>query len=559
MSTIDFQNVIPEKFLIPQPISASKSILRKNLMEVVPNEGSQTYEPNGSRLMRFHLSSNTDFLAGPESYVRFELKRDGMDASLNYHTSLDEMGAHSLFRSIEIRMVSSGVSLQRYMYYNRFAVLQSNLYQSPQDVEQNGWNYGDSMGYLSPYSPQGRVLQAVLSGFGAIELSVSGLLTLNATDAQKVSPGDEIEIIATGTLIAAKVVDIITATTVQLEMPTRGAFTAIAQGAATQASVYRSSSLAARTSMVKKSGEVVIVELKPMLSLLSHQLPLFLMKGGIEIIFELEQPIRALRSNETRAISAGKVFNYKIENARFMAMFVTPHPDIVAEYLQQWKSGGLQYSIPAVVVRRQSGQVSDKDMTLTIHPGLRSARKAYTVVQHEGIHDSESDDGRISESLSTYLRTYINEFQYKVGSHNFPNREVRTRINTPNDDDFSEAFEQLKLVSGSSMFRFSYKDWQRVNLHRHTDDVKQSLDSKKFILSADFSRVQGGGADLSGVDLSVVPLDIDIKRDASWDVGRTRNGIAYEALPASSKPIYWTFIEHDAFLVISDKQVAVFQ
>jgi hypothetical protein len=515
--------------------------------------------------MRFHLSSNTDFLSGPESYVRFELKRTGMNTDFDNHVSLDEMGAHGLFRSIEVRMVSSGVLLQRYQYYNRYAILQSNLYQSCGDVEA-GWNYGDAMSQYSGNSDNNHV-GLVFTVPNDVSLDASKILTANVADMQKLEIGDTVSItysvggLATGLTSTVEVVilEFLSAGTAQCQIPEYGALPVIA--AADNPNYVTASKnwyVSPRMLAVQDNDKAVIIEMKPMLSLLQHQLPLFLMKGGIEIIFELEQPVRALQSMESRTFSANKTYDYQIDNARFMGMFVTPHPDIVAEYLQQWKGSGLQYSIPSVVTQRKGGQSNDQDISLTMHPGVRSARRAYTVVQHEGMHDNESNDGRISASLSTYLRTYINEFQYKVGSHNFPNREVRTAVNSPNDDVFSEAFEQLKLVSGSNHFRFNQRAWSRINLIKHTDDTTASIDSEKFIMSADFARVQGTGADLSGVDLSIVPLDLDIKRDAEWGVLRTRNGVGYSALPAS-KPVYWTFIEHDAFLVISDRQVAVFQ
>jgi hypothetical protein len=273
------------------------------------------------------------------------------------------------------------------------------------------------------------------------------------------------------------------------------------------------------------------------------------MKGGIEIRFELERGERAFHSwgLDVEDISAS-LMNYTLTTPRFMAMMVQPHTDIIDEYVAQWKSSeGLLYSIPSVRTRRYTGG-NDSSVSIQQQVGVRSARKVYTIQQDNLIAESNEALGQSQQSISLCHRGNVTGWQYKVGSHEYPNREVKC------DDESLECLEQLKLVSGSQHFRFSPGDWYSPaagtgarNQFKVLADTVAS-DAKFWVMAADLSRDNGFDSNLTGVDLSIVPLDLTITRDAVW---RTQTAF-------TGSVIYWMFVEHDSFLKLQVDQLSVF-
>src|SRR5690349_20393118 len=99
MSNVEFQNAIPSDFVLDRPVSTSKSILRKNLVQYLPSEQT-TFDPSTSSIIRFQVASNSDILLGSESYFTFVFQQTNSNHN-NYFT-LDVGGIQSLFRTIEI-------------------------------------------------------------------------------------------------------------------------------------------------------------------------------------------------------------------------------------------------------------------------------------------------------------------------------------------------------------------------------------------------------------------------------------------------------------------------
>lgn len=548
MSTIDFQNVIPENLMVPHPTSASKSILRRNLMEVPPNEGSNTYNPLD--IIRFDISSNSDFLEGPNSYLKFKLI-NASGANFLTAVSLEEGGVHCLFRNIEVRSRQSGILLQRIESYNRWAALQSNLYHDRDEVERLGHAYGDSVSPLYHADPYGAQTIGTLTDAN-LAVDVNGVVTASAGVTRRVQVGDLVRIRSNALPeIEGYVSSIVSDTSFTIAGDDDNlAATALVAHATNQLTIISSGgSVPARRAAFDSTSEYILT-MKPLLSILQHTLPLPVMKGGLEIMFELEVGNKALQAHTSFAVAAdsANVLSYQIKDPRFMAMMVTPHPDIVKGYMSSWESGGLQYAIPGVVYRRLSRQAAQSgDETVSISIGKRSVKRVYVTQSDSVLLDADAVTARKLRGLSTYLRAKVTKFQFKVGSHSFPNREVIC-------DDYSrEAFQQLMMTAGmKGPPRFTQSEWESFGV-LPISATTAARDSRKFIMSADLSRVSGSGSDLSGVDLSIVPLDLDFTRSVSH---ATAAAGGYVALTGT--PIMHVFAEHDAFLVISDTQVAVF-
>lgn len=563
MSNVDIQNAIPTDFILRRPTSTSKSILRKNLMEVLPVEQT-SFIPGQNQIIRFQVASNSDILSGPESYCRFDFTQT-VDNHDNL-AALDVGGINSLFRVIEIRALGSGILLQRYDQYHRWNAIQSLLKDSPEDIECKGQSSGDSMG-IGEYNA-GREESRVLSGVGfAIdtsgivtasgglalrELAVGDMVTISgrAQAYNTAAGGSEVADIFAAQEYTGTVTAIASNTAFTLSPPPVTPMTASGAGAAR---VYKKKSIQAARSRAC-SGETMTLTFKPRLSLLTHNIPLFLMKGGIEISFELDSAHRSLQLISNANLSVGNQGvspAYEITRPRFMAMMVTPHSDIVDEYVKEWRSPtGLVYSIPSVRYRRGPGVAGEQNTSLHVNPGVRSARRMYMAIQESSLAEAASTSvvGNLYAGISTFLRDLVTSFQVKIGSHEYPNRAVAC------DADSYEMKEQLKQVCGNyGAMRLQPQDWASADdgalglstAHAATITAVNH-DAKHFIFGVDLSRDDGPNGELTGADLSVVPMDVELERSAARD-----------STNYAGRPIYHIFIEHDSFLKISSEQTSV--
>jgi hypothetical protein len=437
-------------------MTTGKAVLRKVLQEIQPVEQT-TFSHGSNQIMTFNVSSNRDFISLPESYFKASFQ---IDANHNAAQGFDVGGVSSLFRSVEIRSLASGILLQRYDYYNRYAAIKS-LVKENEGMSEDRWNYGDG-------------------GYDAV------------------NPG----------------------TLVPLTSRNDGRRLFLAASATNQTITWKIDHV----------------------SLAQHVLPLFLMKGGIEIRFELEHPSRAIFDNRAPS-TTGAAVTYAIASPRMMAMMVTPHGDIVDEYVRQWKGEGLLYSIPSVRSKRVTSVTDASGDVIQMHFGVRQGRKVYLVQQDSALSDGTGALTSASQSLSLFVRGLVSEYQVKVGSQEYPLRPVNV------DVDAAEAFEQLKITAMNREMRLSANEYRSINtVYTDTSDNTVAAESLHFIIGIDLSRDNGPNSNLTGTDLSVVPLDFDYDRSAAYDSPSNN-------LPGT--PIWYAFCEHDSYLLLSESQVAV--
>lgn len=500
---------MPAEFIVDKPASTSRSILRKNLMEFLPSEQT-TFTPTGNNIMRFQIASNSDILSGPESYFRFVFEQTTTNHD-NY-AALDVGGVHALFKTIEIRALGSGILIQRYDAYNKWNAIQSLLMDDPQAVENNGWSYGDSLDATLLQNDRNGGFVQLTGTFTADSLAgaVSGSSTLFLMEAEV---GDEVLLQSTNTGDVQFQYGVITAIASNTAMTVLPApLLALDTGG----TIYRRKARGVVSPRARAaSGTAITITFKPNISLLQHYLPMFLLSGGIEISFELESAGRAmqlLRGSGLTSAEAQEVMGYQITSPRFYGMMVTPHPDIVDEHIRQWQSPeGLIYEIPSVRYRRYTGAVGDQNVSISLNPGVRSGRKLYMVIQDSALAEGSttSEAANTSHSTSLFLRDLVTSFQVRVGSAEYPNRALVC------DGDSLELREQLKQVCGNAgPCRLRYADWQQVNLAPVSATAATS-EAKHFIFGVDLSRDNGINGSLTGTDLSVVPLSLELERSAA--------------------------------------------
>jgi hypothetical protein len=548
--SVDFQNAVPRNFLIPQPVSTSKSVLRKTLMEMLPVEQT-TFSPGGNDIISFNISSNRDFLSGPESYIRFVIQK----SNGNENSSFDIGGANSLIKTVEIRALASGILLQRYDNYNRKYAIDSLLLQTEEEVEQAGWAYGDGLGWgdLAAHPNENSVIDIDGQlGNNAVN-TTTNIITLTSNDAQFYAQiGDILEINYDDSsnvnfTVHGVITDIPNVNEIEINSG------AIPGAAGASNFVYyarvhrRRINDAANRNRFLRDTTARTVCLKLRVSMLDHYLPLFLMKGGIELRLTLEHGARAVVDGRSPADVGGSPADYTITVPRLMAMMVTPHGDVLEEYVRQWKSPqGLLYNIPSVRTRRISGAVGSSNDQFQLHFGVRSARRAYLVVMDHEMSETTAANTAGNHSISTFVRSFINKYQFKIGSHEFPNREVDCGVESP------EAYWQLKMVSGNmGPSRLRQEDYNDSRRYAYDGTATSANEARHFIIGVDLSRDNGEDSNLTGSDLSIVPLDVVLERSAAYNSQGLGDGLT------TGGPVYYVFVEHDSYLKISQAQMSV--
>ncbi len=553
--SIEFQNAIPKSLVAEAPVSTSKTILRKELIEIYPQD-TTTYAFGNNDAIKFKVGSNQGFINLKESYVRFKMKVYGSESKNTASYRFERAGLDAMWQRCSAYLLSTGQQLQMYQQYNRWCSIQNAVYADRlgKDVESSNLLRGAMPLASNPLGNPQWELVADGVNTAAETTNAASVFTFKVSPnylAAVVEINDEVKIdYSTYSTVYGRVIAI------DADKANAGAFFTVTlnttystdvASVAANASVYvrKSKNQGIHSDHLPAMGADSAAAIsqtyvwKPRMTIMDHVIPGFLLKGGgIEFRFELDDLNKAfIKPNYTG-------LTFEISEPRFLAMIETPHPDIVEEYISDWKSEtGLIYSIPSVRVRRQTSSSTASD-SLMSHPGVRSARTVFTTHQLSGLHDSSSDNNGSIPQLSTFVRGYISEFQYRVGSHQFPRRPVVC-------DSFSrEALLQLSMNTRSPALNFTIGEFAShlnyvQSLPAISGDLGDNfiLDASKFIMSGDLSRDNTDSGHLTGMDLSIVPLDLVIERES---------GYAYAGLAGS--PMYFHYILHDAYLILSQRQ-----
>lgn len=642
-SSMTFQNGVPASMILPQQVSTSKSILRKQLMELLPTEQT-TYGPDNNDIMRFNIASNSDFINFAESYFKWKFQMVSTDRDKAQLLSIG--GMHSLIKSLEIRALQSGTLIQRYDNYNKYYAMKSLSEHSPEYVDRCLNTQGDSLGQYANQDPGGecqRYLECIQSiGLSRVDQQEERITILIS----KSAPADEpdglqpshiqvgsrviahlnVEDLQSGALLTDQglgnkainqasttyyadiIVDSITViNTTSFTIVGTGVYhqqrsyspLIIAEnkeyddggdgdqgaavinqdttGYATKNSaaevlaepgglknyvntsalcVYRGgkgcveprfSLLSLVTAAATTRVETVCLW-KPFASLMNHLLPLFLMRGGIEVKVEFDRGAQVMYNCAEAGATA--IPTYTVTAPRLMGMMITPHNDIVEEYLQAFNSPkGILYSIPSVRTRRVTGKGSETAESLQVHVGVRSARRVIVQTQDSTFSDGNTVAALNFDSCGTSLRSKLSKYQFKIGAHEFPNRDVVL------DTQGNEAYEQYKMMMNAPMCRMTYGDTLQTTCYNTSGKAanQYTMDSRHFFFGADLSRDNGPDSFLTGSDLSIVPLDMNIERSfAHEDLYSNGDGLGWDG-----QPVYFMYVEHDAVLKLGRDEIVV--
>ena len=703
-SSIQIDSKQPEEYEIDELGSCSTYVLRKAIVEIQPNENT-TYAYNTNQFIRFNISSNSDVWIAPESYLRFEYQvafTSPTDTQFNYNLynltnyanafpsiSFPRQGPISLFRSVELRALSSGVTIfrvqsQHQAYSFPFFANPKNSLQnaafhqgiSPVTHEHqplhgpivpasttSGYNSGtsnpvfDKMIVCSTASLTGLAYIAALAS-GAnyymdclmiIQNDTALTLWDNSTPTgvwynsnqyrSLLQPGDTVLsttfpntthniLINTGSATpktstyqnASTITLVITgyiygSVSGQGKWPnatTGGAYTGAPsssywdtkynygtniigysiQGINLKANAtgsqtanypyiamnnwsYVKNNVKPSIGQVLNDGNLHTVTMGWPWAVMSHNWPLFLIKGGLQLVLELDDPNRALISgidpgkwsSTTFTIGtdlSGNAYNvnpvysqgtactmtYTITVPRVMGCMSTPEPSQMRNYINRWNSdAGIVYYCPSIKIQKISVVGSETDSFLRFNLGVRSARGCWIGIT--SAHYSENSDALTAcvDSFSIWLKTSLQYYQVQVGSHMFPLRRLQC------DDLGLEAFYYWRSIVACYTAYTSHNiepyEWMSQDYVYNTLYSNNKLfDSTKFVVSIDFSRSNRKNSLLCGIDLSIVPLDVIFNRSQS---------VTAEGLPTDVATVYVCAVEYDSFVRLSSQQISLLQ
>lgn len=563
---LDIPNVLPDLFTIDDPATGSKSVLRKNLMEI-PAMDKVTFEPVNQKNIRFKICSVGDFLIGRESYIKFNLQVNNLVAfdpdfandqlpRQSHWSGFGIGGAHNLFRNIQIRTLGRGVLLQEIDHYNIYQGLEHQLNMSRAYIAEYGPMYADnsvpkqSIGCDGFWANEGTITNVgvILLVYGntySVDLGSAALLNMIQGKIFAIydtasGKADYFRHVAedVGTAFVAELLSGSPLTVGAIPANAKQLFVYSSKGK--EYGLVKPSSGIMRLEDMTADQVTIEICFQPFLTLLQHNIPLNLLKDGLELILELDSPQHAFVSTRSQ-------ISYTITDPKFMGMMVTPHPDIQERYESMWRTDkGLIYRIPSVRVRQRNEQ-HGTNTNLQFNVGARSAMKAVLIQTDSAIENEYLYDRTMSMQMG------VTAYQWKVGSINFPNREVDMTGHC------GEAYKQLLMAFdryGETNLLLDSTQYGGGNSNGigHVYPLDATLannitDAYRTYIGVDFRRINGYGDNLSGIDLSNVTLDLELKR--------TNNSNAKLGGKVSTSASYYLFVWYDSYLKINSQQVTV--
>lgn len=333
--------------------------------------------------------------------------------------------------------------------------------------------------------------------------------------------------------------------------------------------------------------------------------PLFLLKGGIEIILYLETGDNAMQYDPLKVtpLTATAQLTYTIKFPRLVARMSTPEPSIQRDFVSKWNSDmGLIYYCPQIVTKRITGNNVDGSVNLNLQFGKRSIRSIMWQISPSSMYGGNSIS-RCHDSFNCAIQSHVRNYQIQIGSHLFPLRRMEVL-----GGEAAEAYVQTRMaapfqyygVNGSNDNIYE-RDWVRGQLEcadafywnsttgAHASATEANVKGVKVPEVrgrpnvVDMSRGVGKGAMLTGVDASMASVDLLIDRNGKvynqvyqndgmenpgtifWDnnIGAT-TGSEFALLDYvgafggfGDSPVYWCHAPHDHFIRLSAQGISV--
>ena len=505
--SVNIANDIPSKFILKSSVTATQAILRKDYIEFFP-ESQLNYSPGGDDEIRFNIAANDGFLIPSESYLKFDITLSNAAGAVYGDFRLARGGVNACFREVEHRSNNISNILHRSRYYNREFNLQMSLAQSKEHLERMGGLYADEL------SEEMYITDPLPSEF-------VGTLNANTTFNHRT---DTVIVLAAATIVPIKIGDLMfsgaacmrvksitnrtTFTVSSLNLETAPATTALAAGDA----IFRTAHSRQNERYVAMDGtsHTYTMQLKTPIFDNIEALPLFVMKGGLHIYLQLEQAQNVIKRRVPFSqVAIGQNASYTISNIRYVARIATTHSQIKREYIDRFNSqGGIMYYIPGYFTQEIPITDGTND-NVQASFGVRSARHVI-VAQQPNAFFNDSATSYNFENLSKSLKMQVTNYQFRIGSHQYPLRELICTNNRT-----SELYRQLFNVfdrCGSSNMLTTLDSARPSSTIRIEANNGDAFDADNFYLVADLSRDNSVYGELCGADVSLLPLQLELDR-----------------------------------------------
>lgn len=515
-TSLEIQPAVPGEFLADEIVSTSQSILRKELIPIFPENNSTFTETNSE--IRIHVDDADSFLFSKESYLQFTLTHDKPG-----FLTFPDGGCGSLFRDIELRINKTSIQLDRWEYHNFENGVNAVLNDDPTIIENMGYASGDT-NFMTPEYAHFQCLPA---------LAVADFNAAAVFDGTQVGPGEHLA----GLAVVCNL-----ATTRDPETARVNIGDVFSNGeeekqavvvvginrklAATAAAAFLVKSIGSETAVGADYYRIGAQKLPPSgrftfrlpLDAMNINWPLFLLPGGLNLILRLAPALQAFNSGKQYAATTSgggaevmtivnpPTITYSISDVKFMAMLVTPHIDLKNKAIDDFNGRGLVYGFQGVRTKFIPFSTS-QDQNFDVNWGIRSARKAISYITTDSLAFN-SGAPRAYNSITMYPRAGVYQYQYKVGIHAFPRRELDCT-------NAREMHRQIYNCNKSKTWRISGSDLLGNGV-LYDAAAGQYVDSKRFLMVADLSRYNGDFSEMTGIDLTIAHLQLELKETASF-------------------------------------------
>jgi len=547
MASIQYVSPPESKF---QPIfSVGSSVQKHRFTELFSNQSGE-YSYNGNKTVKINISSVNEVLKGTESYLKFKIKFNGPANSL----ALNPGGLQNIFHRVRL-LTQNGTELENLDNYNMWYNIMSYCTMSKEYVNSKQWTEFDSYedGVIS-YRSVEETVDLLDGSDNATYTTGSRTVALSGNASSKafrvgLKVGDTIKMVTDEGNFVSKVESITTEASddykfVLEDDDVPGAN--VSAGDLKELYVINNNGedelLAPRSEICTNRDYVeVCVKLNLQCLLKSQFFPLMLVKQGLQLELNLEDPNLVMYSRRTpNTYDITALFSYSIKDVAYVASLYTLDQKTIEDmYLKDYNSNeGLKMNIQGVHSSMKNVSGSNDQFSDLVNK--RSCRAVYTVITSSNISTNINDTSKCNESLSTFLKDGLQNFYYKSQSLRFPDYEIDT-----SDKYNTEAYTHLMNALKKHMNiqhepRFTIKEYSGLNRNslivddNGTDSTIE--DSTKFIIGM---RLDRHSSSYSGIDLSVNPLDTVFRFSGSIDsklgTREIRNFIVYDRTIKISK------------------------
>jgi len=649
--SISFANVAPQCFNVYQPESTVQGISRKQQVEFLA-DSQNSFQFGSASEIRINVQSNTDILIGAESFITMDVTftRTSGGPTLNAFTAalaaagaaggaadtqssngirLEMGGVHSLFSKIEVKSLATNTTLQLCELYNKYYVIKSRFFRTPSSgrMNEDGDGFENEDRLWSVAGQPLEIFKARVKNSNIIGLSQ----TVSANNNNSMLIGNNS--IGTVPAFTAPHFNIVNDPALDVVLDYGfGANLAAGAGVISRSGTNASLTTSKQSGYDANDSAIQSVQYKmrftPLLSLLLSDIPLLLMKNGIQIILTLANPTDALYVNPAgirysgivnpsvamdATVDSGKIFNaitgaaatslfyvgIQIDNPRYVAQLVTPTEEYTAQLVSQYRSpSGIFLNTPNYRTLRLGALSNSQSQNFLMNPGVRSLRNVWAGFYSTTYQTSTSNDAGANFFYRmmnhSHVPMYIStQYAYwNIGATKWPNRDayiynlasLKSGVQAPT------LVSELNALYDRVMGDFHITDCEiyhyiRAPLHFRTPEY----DSMYAVIGAvnipfpalptfypgyyvqAFSRDNGRGSELTGIDVSVTPLECHMLLNAVNTITPPLTPIStaadprFDNCPFYNQQMLWssgnlefiTFAEHDQFVNISSQGVVV--